>query len=100
MKITPVILSGGSGTRLWPISRQSNPKQFSNFFGEQSLFQKTVLRFKNNENFENPRSSIKLFYADWCPHCAEIHPEFDNLQPLVQKFGCVVEKYNEKKVEK
>ncbi len=54
MKITPVILSGGSGTRLWPISRQSNPKQFSNFFGEKSLFQKTILRFKNNENFENP----------------------------------------------
>jgi len=54
MKITPVILSGGSGTRLWPISRQSNPKQFSNFFGEKSLFQKTILRFKNNENFANP----------------------------------------------
>ena len=54
MKITPVILSGGSGTRLWPISRKSNPKQFSNFFGEKSLFQKTILRFKNNENFENP----------------------------------------------
>ena len=52
--ITPVILSGGSGTRLWPISRQSNPKQFSNFFGEKSLFQKTILRFKNNENFANP----------------------------------------------
>lgn len=54
MKITPVILSGGSGTRLWPISRKSNPKQFSNFFGEKSLFQKTILRFKNNQNFENP----------------------------------------------
>jgi len=39
---------------LWPISRQSNPKQFSDFFGEKSLFQKTVLRFKNNPNFENP----------------------------------------------
>ena len=54
MKITPVILSGGSGTRLWPVSRQSNPKQFSDFFGEKSLFQKTVLRFKNNPDFENP----------------------------------------------
>ena len=54
MKITPVILSGGSGTRLWPISRQSNPKQFSNFFGEKSLFQKTILRFENNPEFTNP----------------------------------------------
>jgi mannose-1-phosphate guanylyltransferase/mannose-6-phosphate isomerase len=52
--ITPVILSGGSGTRLWPISRRSNPKQFSDFFGEKSLFQKTILRFKDNPNFENP----------------------------------------------
>lgn len=54
MKITPVILSGGSGTRLWPISRELNPKQFSDFFGEQSLFQKTALRTKNKSLFKSP----------------------------------------------
>jgi len=42
--ITPIILAGGSGTRLWPLSRKSFPKQFSSFGGDKSLFQDTVLR--------------------------------------------------------
>jgi mannose-1-phosphate guanylyltransferase/mannose-6-phosphate isomerase len=54
MKIIPVILSGGSGTRLWPVSRSLNPKQFIDFFGENSLFQQTALRIKNLDIFENP----------------------------------------------
>ena len=40
----PVILSGGSGSRLWPLSRQNLPKQFLSLIGDQSLFQETVLR--------------------------------------------------------
>ena len=54
-KITPVILSGGFGKRLWPISRKSSPKQFLKIpFGSKfSLFQKTVLRTKN-EIFNKP----------------------------------------------
>ena len=43
--ITPVLLCGGSGTRLWPLSRQSFPKQFGPVLGEQSLFQASALRF-------------------------------------------------------
>lgn len=39
-----LILSGGSGTRLWPLSRKKLPKQFIKFVGERSLFQETVLR--------------------------------------------------------
>jgi mannose-1-phosphate guanylyltransferase/mannose-6-phosphate isomerase len=54
LKITPVILSGGSGTRLWPLSRESNPKQFLDFFGKNSLFQQTNLRTKNENYFNNP----------------------------------------------
>lgn len=42
--ITPVIMCGGSGTRLWPLSRKSYPKQFSQLIGTQSLFQDTVQR--------------------------------------------------------
>ena len=42
--IYPVILCGGSGTRLWPSSRKSYPKQFSKLIGERSLFQATVTR--------------------------------------------------------
>lgn len=44
MTITPVILCGGVGTRLWPLSREQFPKQFQNLLGEESLFQQTVLR--------------------------------------------------------
>lgn len=40
----PVVLSGGSGTRLWPLSRQNQPKQFLALMGERSLYQETVLR--------------------------------------------------------
>ncbi len=42
--ITPVILAGGSGTRLWPVSRKSFPKQFANLLDGPSLFQRTVDR--------------------------------------------------------
>jgi mannose-1-phosphate guanylyltransferase/mannose-6-phosphate isomerase len=42
--IVPVILSGGAGTRLWPLSRAALPKQFLALAGEQSLIQQTVLR--------------------------------------------------------
>ncbi|MDY8109298.1 mannose-1-phosphate guanylyltransferase/mannose-6-phosphate isomerase [Fulvimarina sp. 2208YS6-2-32] len=42
--IVPVVLCGGSGTRLWPASRRTRPKQFLPLFGEHSPFQDTLLR--------------------------------------------------------
>lgn len=54
MKITPVVLSGGSGTRLWPLSRSLNPKQFLNLIDDYSLFQKTALRTKDEAIFHAP----------------------------------------------
>jgi len=42
--IYPLLLCGGSGTRLWPLSRKSYPKQFAKFTGETSLFQASVQR--------------------------------------------------------
>ncbi len=42
--MTNIILCGGSGTRLWPLSRTLMPKQFVKLFGDESLFQKTVIR--------------------------------------------------------
>lgn len=42
--IVPVLLCGGSGTRLWPLSRAQYPKQFLNLVGEHSLLQETMLR--------------------------------------------------------
>ncbi len=52
--ITPVILAGGSGTRLWPLSREDNPKQFCNLFGGESLYQKTLRRISDTERFAAP----------------------------------------------
>ena len=43
-QVVPVILSGGSGTRLWPVSRESFPKQFWGLTGERSLIVETALR--------------------------------------------------------
>jgi mannose-1-phosphate guanylyltransferase len=45
--IYPVILCGGSGTRLWPASRSDQPKQFLKLVGDRSSFQETVLRVKD-----------------------------------------------------
>ena len=44
MTITPVLLCGGSGTRLWPLSRKSYPKQFAPLLSEQTLFQASAQR--------------------------------------------------------
>lgn len=49
MKITPVILSGGSGTRMWPLSRKMYPKQFINLHAELSMLQETVQRLHGLE---------------------------------------------------
>lgn len=54
-KIQPVILSGGSGTRLWPLSRELYPKQLLPLVGENTLLQETVLRLQGlqeNSGFE------------------------------------------------
>jgi mannose-1-phosphate guanylyltransferase/mannose-6-phosphate isomerase len=52
--IIPVILSGGSGTRLWPLSRKNLPKQFLPLAGDASLFQQTVERAVTLENAAAP----------------------------------------------
>jgi len=51
----PVILSGGSGTRLWPLSRQSYPKQFLSFANsDKSMLQETLLRLEGLPHLEAP----------------------------------------------
>ena len=48
-KVYPVLLAGGSGTRLWPLSRKSYPKQFSKLIGEKTLFQNSAQRLTSSE---------------------------------------------------
>lgn len=50
MRITPVILAGGSGTRLWPLSRDQHPKQFLSLNENSSLLQQTVTRLEGLPN--------------------------------------------------
>lgn len=50
MRIHPVVLSGGSGTRLWPLSREHYPKQLLCLIGEQTLLQQTVSRLDTLED--------------------------------------------------
>ena len=52
--IVPVILSGGAGTRLWPLSRSMRPKQFINLIDDESLFQKTLLRIRDLPDVGQP----------------------------------------------
>ena len=59
--VKPVILSGGSGTRLWPLSRQLYPKQLLPLVGEQTLLQDTITRL---ENFPNVSDTVTVICND------------------------------------
>ena len=50
--IFPVLLAGGSGMRLWPLSRKSYPKQFSKLIGEKTLFQSSAQRLTSSDTLE------------------------------------------------
>ncbi len=52
--IIPIILAGGSGTRLWPLSRELYPKQLLPLMGDQSLLQQTITRLANLEGVGAP----------------------------------------------
>ena len=51
-EITPILLAGGSGTRLWPLSRKSYPKQFSKIVGDRTLFQQSAERLTSSDLVE------------------------------------------------
>ncbi len=51
-KIVPVIMAGGKGTRLWPLSRAAAAKQFIRFIGDKTLFQGTLLRVGDTDLYE------------------------------------------------
>ncbi|PZU80010.1 MAG: mannose-1-phosphate guanylyltransferase/mannose-6-phosphate isomerase, partial [Shinella sp.] len=53
-KIIPVIMAGGKGTRLWPLSRASAPKQFIKVVNDKTLFQETLERVADTETYEAP----------------------------------------------
>jgi mannose-1-phosphate guanylyltransferase/mannose-6-phosphate isomerase len=53
-QLIPVLMCGGAGTRLWPVSRESMPKQFVPLVGDRSTFQQTLMRIADPETFARP----------------------------------------------
>lgn len=64
MIIIPVILCGGSGTRLWPLSRTEEPKQLQVLFGDHSLFEHTLMRLQGLAEAKPPLVICNKHYAD------------------------------------
>ncbi|MEM9796045.1 MAG: mannose-1-phosphate guanylyltransferase/mannose-6-phosphate isomerase [Pseudomonadota bacterium] len=90
--ITPVLLCGGSGTRLWPLSRKSYPKQFAPIVGDESLFQGTLRRLQG-DGFARPLIltgdsfrfivTEQMAAAEIDPAAILIEPEGRNTAPAV-----------------
>ena len=70
MQIIPVILSGGSGTRLWPLSRKQYPKQYLPLVGDNTMLQETILRLNGLDNLADPiivcNASHRFLVAEQC----------------------------------
>ncbi|HVJ13178.1 MAG TPA: sugar phosphate nucleotidyltransferase, partial [Burkholderiales bacterium] len=54
MRLVPIVLCGGSGTRLWPLSRSHLPKQFLPLVSERTMLQETLARLQGLENLTGP----------------------------------------------
>lgn len=90
-----VILCGGSGTRLWPLSRKSFPKQFLNLYSDKSLVQETYLRVRalmpkehiffvtNNENLFNVYNQIRDIEPEYAREQILIEPASLNTAPAI-----------------
>lgn len=70
MEIIPVILSGGSGLRLWPLSRSEYPKQYLPLIGDRTMLQQTILRLNGLKNLAKPvivcNSDHRFLVAEQC----------------------------------
>ena len=80
MQIIPVILSGGSGTRLWPLSRKQYPKQYLPLAGDNTMLQETILRLKGLDNLADP---IIICNADHRFLVAEQCQQIDIKNPVI-----------------
>ena len=87
MRVIPIILSGGSGTRLWPISRSSYPKQYKaiNSDSKLSLLQETIKRVETLENICSPiivcNEEHRFLVAEQCKEI-NIKPKDIILEPV------------------
>ncbi len=83
-RVVNVVLSGGSGTRLWPLSRESKPKQFLQIFENKSLFQETLKRnlpFVDGFSIVTNENQIHIAKTQ----CSELDIELD--QQIIESVG-------------
>ncbi len=83
-RIIPVILSGGSGTRLWPMSRDERPKQFLALTDERTMFQLTLDRAGDSERFAAPLIVANARHADLIEEQLGSTPATLILEPLAR----------------
>ena len=88
MKIKPVIMCGGAGTRLWPQSKNNLPKQFINF-GGWTLFEKALQRIKSS-TYDYPIISTNLAYVNLVRKYL--------LKCKIKKFKIVLEPYKKNRI--
>ena len=78
MKIIPVILSGGSGTRLWPLSRKQYPKQYLPLVGDNTMLQETILRLNGLDDLSDPiivcNADHRFLVAEQCQQINRTNP--------------------------
>ncbi len=78
MKIIPVILSGGSGTRLWPLSRKQYPKQYLPLISNHTMLQETILRLTGLDNLADPiiicNKDHRFLVAEQCQQIDVLSP--------------------------
>src|SRR3954451_13481826 len=65
MRVIPVVMCGGAGTRLWPASRPARPKQFLDLLGERSIFQDTLTRLRDVPGLGAPVIVTGVKHAEW-----------------------------------
>ena len=90
--IHPVLLCGGSGTRLWPLSRNSHPKQFVKLLGEESLFQASANRL-SGAGFAAPSvvtgSDYRFMVVEQLA-AIEIEPQIILIEPFARNTAAAV----------
>jgi len=76
--IIPIILSGGSGTRLWPLSRKQYPKQYLPLVGDNTMLQETILRLNGLDNLADPiivcNADHRFLVAEQCQQINVTNP--------------------------
>ena len=107
-KVWPVILSGGSGTRLWPVSRTKMPKQMVKLLDENSLFEATINRINNDKLYEPPliisNNEHRFLIAEQLRKCRIqatsilLEPEGRNTAPAIAMAAARIAEFDENSI--